>query len=75
MPAHLDPIDKDGTAFRVLLNGRRIGLVRKNVTLGSVIWQHQVSDDAAPQGVFSEAQDAADQLVANRLGKMKRKKT
>lgn len=73
MPATLDPIDKDGTAFRVLLNGKRIGLVTRNTTLGSTIWRHQVSEDAEPAGVFSEAQEAADQLVAQALQRPKRK--
>ena len=72
--AELDPIDKDGTAFRVLLNGKRIGFVRRNTTMGEVIWQHQVSEDAAPQGVFSEAQHAADQLAVNHLKRPKRKR-
>jgi len=74
MPATLDPIDKDGSAFRVFLNGKRIGLVTKNITLGSTIWQHKASDDAPPQGVFSEAQEAADQLAVNYVRRPKRNK-
>ncbi len=74
MPANLDPIDKDGTAFRVFLNGKRIGLVTKNMTLGSAIWQHKTSEDATPTGVFSEAQEAADQLAINYIRRPKRKK-
>ena len=67
MSTTLDPIDKEGNAFRVLLNGKRIGLVTKNITLGSTIWQHKTGDDAPPAGVFTEAQEAADQLAANYL--------
>ena len=73
MAATLDPIDKGGTAFRILLNGKRIGLVTRNTTLGAVIWQHQTSEDAPPTGVFTEAQEAADQLAANYVQRPKRK--
>ncbi len=74
MPATLDPIDKDGSAFRVFLNGKRIGLVTRNTTLGSTIWQHKTSEDAEPQGVFSEAQEAADMLAANYIRRPKKRK-
>ena len=73
-PANLDPIDKEGSAFRVFLNGKRIGLVTKNMTLGSTIWQHKVSEDAPGEGVFAEAQEAADQLAVNYIRRPKRKK-
>ena len=72
MPANLEPIDNDGTAFRVVLNGKRIGLVTKNTSLGSVIWQHRVAEDADPVGVFTEPQEAADQLAANYVSRKKR---
>ena len=73
MTTTLDPIDKDGSAFRVFLNGKRIGLVTKNTSLGGVIWHHRVAVDADPVGVFTEAQEAADQLAANHVSRKKRK--
>ncbi len=74
MPAQLDPIDKEGNAYKVFLNGKRIGLVTKNTTLGSAIWQHKRSEDEPGVGVFSEAQEAADQLAVNYIRRPKRKK-
>ena len=72
MPTHLDPIDKDGRAYRVLLNGKRIGIVTRNTTLGSTIWQHQVKDEDPPQGVFTEKEHAADQLAVNYVSRKKK---
>ncbi len=73
MPTSLDPIDSDGNAYRVLLNGKRIGVVKRNITMGSTIWQHQVRDDDPFMGVFSEKEHAADQLAVNYV--QRRKKT
>ena len=73
-PANLDPIDQSGTAFRVFLNGKRIGLVTRNMTLGSAIWQFKRSEDEPGEGVFSEAQEAADQLAVNFIRRPKRGK-
>ena len=70
--ATLDPIDKEGNAFRVLLNGKRIGTVTRNITLGSTIWQHQVKDEDPPQGVFEQKEHAADQLAANYVSRKKK---
>ena len=75
MPTTLDPIDDDGTTYRVKLNGKRIGLVTRNVTLGSVIWQHKVADDAPPAGVFSEPQEAADALALKHMDRKPKRKT
>ena len=74
MPVSLDPIDKDETAYRVLLDGKRIGIVKANTTLGERIWQYQARDQDPFTGVFSEAQHAAEQLAVNKITKRKRKR-
>ena len=71
-PASLEPIDNDGMAFRVVLNGKRIGIVTKTTSLGGVIWQHRVAADATPAGVFDEPQEAADQLAMYHVNRKKR---
>lgn len=73
MPTHLDPIDKDGNAYTVYFNGKRIGTVTRNITMGATIWQHQFKDEDPPQGVFEEKEHAADQLAANYIQRPKRK--
>lgn len=72
MPAILEPIDTDGNSYRVLLNGKRIGIVTRNISMGSTIWQHRIKEDDDPRGVFDEKEHAADQLAANHLNRKKR---
>ncbi len=73
MPTSLDPLDKDGNAYRVLLNGKRIGTISRNITLGETIWQHRVKDDDPFMGVFTEKEHAADQLAVNHIQRRKKK--
>ena len=72
MPANLEPIDKDGNSYRVFLNGKRIGIVTRNITMGATIWQHQIKEDDEPRGVFSEKEHAADQLAMDFINRKKR---
>jgi hypothetical protein len=72
MPTTLDPIDREGNAYRVLLDGKRIGTVTRNITLGHTMWQHQARDEDPPQGVFEQKEHAADQLAADYLQRKKK---
>ncbi len=72
MPANLEPIDTDGMAYRVVLDGERIGIVSRYITMGETNWQTRVKDEDAPQGVFSEKDHAVAQLVMDHVNREKR---
>ena len=72
MAAHLDPIDREGNAYRVLWNGKQIGTVRRNMTLGEAIWQHKGrADHDVFRGVFSQKEQAAEQLTVDYVTRKK----
>ena len=75
MPASLDPIDEDGSAFRVSFNGKRMGIVTLNSRMGVPVWQHATSGrEDSLKGAFNLKEEAADQLVVNYLQRQWEKK-